>query len=133
MKGSCLCGRNRYEVEGLIPHTTHCHCSLCRKFHGAAFATYGVVEREKFRWLSDGRELAEYTDSNGNTRGFCKHCGSSLTFRAPGDEGTVDIALGTLDDAPDLPPSAHIHVASKAGWFEICDKLPQFPADHELP
>jgi hypothetical protein len=133
MKGSCLCGRNRYEVDRFIPHATHCHCTLCRKFHGAAFATYGVAERAEFRWLSPGDELAEYIDSNGNRRGFCKHCGSSLTFQASGEDTTIDIALGTLDEAPGLSPSAHIHVASKADWVEICDGLPQFPDDHDLP
>jgi hypothetical protein len=38
--GSCLCGAVRYEVEGPATEVTHCHCGMCRKQHGAAFATY---------------------------------------------------------------------------------------------
>ncbi len=29
----------------------HCHCSMCRKFHGAAFSTYGEAKIENFKWL----------------------------------------------------------------------------------
>jgi hypothetical protein len=29
-------------------------------------------------------------------------------------------------ERPNLPPSKHIFVGSKAPWFEITDELPQF-------
>ena len=38
----------------------------------------------------------------------------------------VGIALGTLDEDPGVRPECHIYVDSKAPWFEISDKLPQF-------
>ena len=37
----------------------------------------------------------------------------------------VHVALGSLVDAPALPPVKHIFVGSKAPWFEIVDDLPQ--------
>ena len=40
IRGSCLCGAVRYEVRGEAISTFHCHCEICRKQHGAAFATY---------------------------------------------------------------------------------------------
>ena len=49
MRGTCLCGGIVYEVNALEPKMGHCHCSMCRKFHGAAFATYGEAKRENFR------------------------------------------------------------------------------------
>jgi hypothetical protein len=39
-QGRCLCGRVRYEIPGEIYSVVHCHCSMCRKHHGAAFATW---------------------------------------------------------------------------------------------
>jgi hypothetical protein len=33
--------------------------------------------------------------------------------------------MGTLVDAPDIKPSMHIFVESKAPWHEITDDLPQ--------
>jgi hypothetical protein len=36
--------------------------------------------------------------------------------------------MGTLDDDPGIRPTFHVFVASKAVWFEITDRLPQFEA-----
>ncbi|MGZ0843339.1 GFA family protein, partial [Klebsiella pneumoniae subsp. pneumoniae] len=33
-------------TDAPIESASHCHCSQCRKAHGAAFATYGKVRRE---------------------------------------------------------------------------------------
>ena len=44
--GSCLCGSIRYTLDRPIEEIDHCHCSMCRRFHGAAFATYGRVPRQ---------------------------------------------------------------------------------------
>ena len=45
--GGCMCGKVRYEAEAPA-WVGHCHCHLCRKHTGAAFATmlwYPEVER----------------------------------------------------------------------------------------
>jgi hypothetical protein len=31
VRGSCLCGGIRYEVDGPLGMVVHCHCSMCRK------------------------------------------------------------------------------------------------------
>jgi hypothetical protein len=50
-KGSCLCGAVAFEVDSFLESAAHCHCSMCRKFHGAEYATYVSVSRESFRLL----------------------------------------------------------------------------------
>jgi len=35
--GSCLCGGVEFEIDGPLTAPLNCHCSLCRKQHGAAF------------------------------------------------------------------------------------------------
>lgn len=37
-RGGWLCGATGYVVDGEFARVTHCHCSTCRKGHGAAFA-----------------------------------------------------------------------------------------------
>lgn len=97
---------------------------MCRRFHGAAFATFGECPAEAFRWLTGEDRLASYRAPNGTTRRFCRDCGSSLTYAPAGDDGaTVQFALGTLDGDPGHRPDAHIFVGSKACWFEIRDDL----------
>ena len=41
--GGCLCGSIRYEIMAALKDAEHCHCSMCRKAHGAAFSTNAVV------------------------------------------------------------------------------------------
>lgn len=125
--GSCLCGAVKFEVDGFLPQVAHCHCSMCRKFHGAAFATIAGVSSSRFRWAEGEGALKEYTAGNGTTRTFCRHCGSSLTFSSPrAPEDVVEIALGALDDDVPVDPSAHIFVGSRASWTVIGDDLPQY-------
>lgn len=80
LRGSCLCGSVRYEIRGAVGRAVHCHCSMCRKAHGAAFATYGRVERSDFTLVSGAGDIASYSSSPGVTRTFCKRCGSNLQF-----------------------------------------------------
>ena len=39
IRGSCLCGDVAFCVDGPLELRSHCHCSMCRKTHGSAFAT----------------------------------------------------------------------------------------------
>ncbi|MDH3535740.1 MAG: GFA family protein [Gammaproteobacteria bacterium] len=131
-RGSCLCGKIRFEVDQFAPHTGNCHCSMCRKFHGAAFATIAEARREHFRWISGAALLKDYTASNGTTRSFCGNCGSSLTFASPkANPGLVEIALGCFDDEVPVRPDAHIYVGSGAAWALPQDDLPQFEAGRD--
>ena len=125
LRGSCLCGSVRYEIRGAVGRASHCHCSMCRKAHGAAFATYGRVERSDFVLVSGAGEIASYSSSPGVARTFCKRCGSNLQFISDRRPTTFSLALGTLDVDPKVQASLHIFVDSKAPWFQITDDLPQ--------
>ena len=48
--GQCLGDSIKYEVDRLESNMAHCHCPVCCKFHGAAFATFGEDKSENFRW-----------------------------------------------------------------------------------
>ncbi len=132
MTGRCLCGKVCYRVTQLEAQVAHCHCSMCRKFHGAAFATYGEAKTENFRWLSGKHLLKQYRAENGTLRQFCSECGASLTFAPANDDGSlIEFSLATLESDIDVRLDAHIFVANKACWYEISDELPQFMQDRE--
>ncbi|TFH41882.1 MAG: GFA family protein [Lysobacterales bacterium] len=125
--GSCLCGVVKFEIDEFMPQVAHCHCSMCRKFHGAAYATFAGVNRSKFRWMQGEDALKGYTAENGTTRTFCRHCGSSLTFASPrASEEVMEIALGAMDEDIPVKPNAHIFVASGANWTVLSDDIPQY-------
>ena len=123
MTGSCLCGAVRYEITGSFKLIGHCHCSICRKSHGAAFATWGMIDPSQFRWTAGESLLRGYESSPGALRCFCSRCGSPLVCTHHGEVG--EVVLGTLDSDPGARPSEHIFVDSKAPWHEITDALPQ--------
>lgn len=125
--GSCLCGVVKFEIDEFLPQVAHCHCSMCRKFHGAAYATIAGVPRSKFRWVEGELALKGYTAENGTTRTFCSHCGSSLMFSSTlAPENVIEIALGAVDGDFPFKPDAHIFVGSCANWTVLCDGLPQY-------
>lgn len=138
-RGSCLCGAVHYRVDGDFERVTHCHCSMCRKTHGAAFATYATVAERQLRIDSradDGRAdtscnagtLRWYRSSASVERGFCSGCGASLFWRdAVHEPGRVAFSLGTLDTPLAPGEQRHIHVDAKADWYRIEDHWPQSP------
>lgn len=124
IKGGCLCGRVRYEVAGQLFNASHCHCSMCRKHHGAAFSTYAECKPEDFKWISGEDLVKVHETSPGDGWCFCTACGSSLA-------GTLDgrvrfVTLGTVEGDPGIRPASHEFVGSMAGWHEITDALPQY-------
>ena len=129
IRGSCLCRAVRFEVAAPLGRMTHCHCSMCRKAHGAAFATYADVPAAGFRFVAGEEHVAAYRSSAGVRRTFCRRCGSNLQFLADARPGVIELAIGSLDDDPGKRPEGHIFVGSKAPWFEIADGLPRLAAD----
>ncbi len=130
INGSCLCGRLRYEIEGAFEGMVNCHCSMCRKHHGAAFATFALTAATQFRWLAGESEVARFESSPGMFRTFCPVCGSNAPI-VSGD--SVYVPAGNLDDDPGIAPEMHIYVNSKAPWHVIADQLPQFAEEPPPP
>jgi hypothetical protein len=124
-EGSCCCGRIRYRLRGPFGSFSHCHCTDCRKTHGAAFATYLGVERARFELVRGGEGLSGHTTETGTRRNFCRDCGSSLTCTVAAEPDTVYVAAGTLDTPLRLAPEYHIFVRSKVPWLDLNDGLPQ--------
>lgn len=131
--GSCLCGSVQYSINKIEKQMAHCHCSMCRKFHGAAFATYGEVRTENFHWICGQDILKHYVAENETKRSFCSICGSSLIFTPSNDTGEyVEFALGTLDSKIENIPDAHIFTDYGCSWFKITDDLPQHHDDRDV-
>lgn len=126
-RGGCLCGTIRYQVSAFEPRIAHCHCTMCQRFHGAAFSTFGEVRLEHFKWDQGEEALQSYQAENGTVRQFCSHCGSSLRFLSPYnlEDETVEVAIATLDDPQSLQVDAHIYTATQVPWIKLCDGLPQ--------
>src|SRR5262245_60337519 len=63
LQGSCLCGAVTYQASGPFNMMIHCHCSMCRKHHGSAFATFVGAPLMGFKWLSGEDNILAYASS----------------------------------------------------------------------
>ena len=109
MTGSCLCGTVRWRLDGPVTGTTHCHCSMCRKAHGAPFGTYGRGRAADFRFESGTDAIVPYESSPGFLRDFCGRCGSVVPNAEddlPRHETWPEGESGPVVDRPaPLPPA----------------------------
>lgn len=124
VRGSCLCGEVAWEAAPPFELMTHCHCSLCRKAHGAAFATFVAAPVAGFRFVRGEAGISRYESSPGFLRSFCGRCGSAVPSVEEGER--IFLPAGCLDDDPGVRPLAHIFVGSMAPWHALSDALPRF-------
>ena len=127
--GHCECGRVRYEVDGDIEDFSHCHCSQCRRLHGAAYATFAGVARERFRYVAGEADIKVYASSEFNDRIFCGECGSSILVDTKREPEFVYLSMSTVEGDPPRPAGYHQFVGSKAPWHEIVDDLEQYAGE----
>ncbi|WP_338131584.1 GFA family protein [Vibrio tubiashii] len=124
-EGSCLCGSIRFKVKGFSEKVANCHCSMCRKFHGAAFGT--LVGVKVLSWLAGKNFLKEFVALNGTTRTFCSNCGSSLGFRVEGESlENIELAISAFDVDIPVKVDAQIYIGYKANWCQLQSDLPAY-------
>ena len=75
--GRCECGAVSYEADCEISDFSHCHCSQCRRLHGAAYVTFAEVKADKFRYGSGEDHTKICHASAARDRGVCGTCGAS--------------------------------------------------------
>lgn len=63
LTGRCLCGAIAYEIKGELGTVVNCHCSKCRRWHGAAFRTRAAVKSKDFKWTKGEEHLTKYNSS----------------------------------------------------------------------
>jgi hypothetical protein len=103
----------------------HCHCTVCRRAHGAGFVTWFSVAPEQLTVVEGESHLVRYKSSSHGTRSFCSLCGSSLFCTTAKDPGRLDIVLANMDGPIDMAPQAHVFFESKVDWVSIGDDLPR--------
>ncbi|GAB4183087.1 MAG: GFA family protein [Thalassobaculales bacterium] len=125
--GGCQCGAVRYRAAGPLRHPHFCHCRMCQRAFGNVFAAFGSVATAGLQWL--GERPAEYRSSPIARRGFCRHCGTPLTFQYDARPDRIGLSLGSLDDPAAHPIVGHLGVESRVPWLHLGDGLPATETD----
>ena len=69
-------------------------------------------------------EPAFYASSNIAHRGFCRDCGTPLTF-ADDDRDQIEVTTGSLDDPSAFPMTEHFGIESRVAWVSLNPGLPE--------
>ncbi len=125
--GRCLCGEIEFTATLPSKWVAHCHCTMCRRAHGAAFVTWVGVHEDSCRIDDPAARLRWYRSSGPAERGFCSQCGSTLFFRSSRWPGELHIALANFSDPVDRAPQLHVFWDSHVDWVSIdpADGLPR--------
>lgn len=117
--GSCLCGAVSFRLQSEPKAVSNCHCKMCQKQHGAAFATYASMPRSDLEYLSGQELLISYNSSESVVRKFCSVCGSNIEWssseRFP---GWVSITVASLDTNFEPKSIKDIHWESRVCWLQ---------------
>lgn len=122
---SCLCGTVKIEIYGPITDIIHCHCSLCRKSTGSAYATNGFVDSQQFKIVTGRDHVNAYEFKPGRKRHFCARCASPLFSSNTDKPRKLRLRLGLLDSDISERPMSHNFVTSKANWEDLDVVLPR--------
>lgn len=125
VNGSCLCGAIKFRADLPSKWCAHCHCSLCRKAHGAGYVTWVGFAATQVSIINEDQKLVWYESSPGAQRGFCQQCGSTLFFRSERWAGELHIVLANIDDDIDRQPQANVYFDNHVNWMPIDNSLKQ--------
>ena len=125
LEGGCLCRRVRYRVSGEPFDAEFCHCRMCQKVAGAAFANWMDFRAGQVAWTAGAP--AEYESSQGVWRGFCARCGSTLSFRDDRYPQYLTLTIASLDDPETVQPTHHIFTESEVSWLSVDDGREKYP------
>ncbi|MEX0309540.1 MAG: GFA family protein [Tateyamaria sp.] len=119
--GGCQCGAVRFAIAKLGTATI-CHCRMCQKAFGNFFAPLVEVDVADVIWTRGTRSI--FHSSSTNWRGFCKDCGTPLTYEF---DGGLEIAIGALDDPDAASPQVQVNASFRRACVAQLAALPEKP------
>ncbi|MCL1633233.1 GFA family protein [Luteimonas sp. SX5] len=125
LQGGCQCGAVRYSITGEPMLAAICHCTMCRRAHAAPAVAWAMFDESQVAF--DKGQPHPYASSPDARRGFCRDCGTQISFTASFLPGLIDISLGSLDDPEAIRPTLHYWDNEHLSWVDFADGLPRHP------
>lgn len=124
-QGSCLCGKITFQIEAEPVAVSNCHCNMCQKQHGAAFATYARFKRSQVSYLSGEDNLAIYQSSDNVQRKFCAGCGANIEWGYSSGEFAIWVAMALgLFDTEIVPVTVkELHEDTQVSWWKAASDM----------
>lgn len=128
--GGCQCGAVRYALYAEPTRASICHCRMCQKAFGSYFAPLAGVPPGDFAWTHGSQGV--FKSSALVERGFCRDCGTPLTFRYL-DRDRISVSLGSLDEPERVPPLHQHGLESRMPFLAALIDLPGTRTDEDNP
>jgi hypothetical protein len=120
--GGCQCGKVRYALY-VAPENSHvCHCRMCQRATGGLFAALAGGPKSAFAWTRG--EPAFFESSNLAKRGYCRDCGTPLSFAYNQPEARFYVTIGSLDAPAAAPIIRQYGIESRISWVKFCEDAP---------
>jgi len=121
-QGGCACGDVRYQLASSPLFVHACHCTLCQRQSGSAFALNAMIEADRVVLISGQTEeiLVPTGSGKGQKVSRCPSCRVAVwsVYNGAGDLFRF-VRVGSLDEPDRCPPDIHIHTASQQSWFVL--------------
>jgi hypothetical protein len=129
LRGSCLCGSVKYELDALPVTAGYCHCTRCQHRTGTAAAASAQIVPGSLRITAGVEDVRSWTpDDGGYEKCFCGACGGALWSADPANRDHLFVRLGTFDTDPGIRPQYRQFVSYAAAWEPLPDDgLPRYP------
>ncbi|MEZ5937711.1 MAG: GFA family protein [Hyphomonadaceae bacterium] len=121
--GGCQCGAVRYALHVPRVENAHaCHCRMCQRAVGGAFALLAGCPKPAVEWTRG--EPAFFASSSLARRGYCRDCGTPLSFSYDDPDARFYVTIGSLDDPEAAAIGKQYGVESKLAWVSFCEDVP---------
>lgn len=125
--GGCACGAVRYRLKTKPMRVHCCHCHVCQKQTGAAFAINAIIETRNIELLK-GRPVAVPVPRVHASHDIhrCRKCQVAVWSDYGRRPGLRFVRVATLDEPHTLKPDIHIYTRAKVPWLKLTDGKPAF-------
>lgn len=121
LTGGCQCGAVRYRLASEPTGASVCYCRMCQKAFGNYFAPLAGVPRADLVWTRG--TPASFRSSELVVRGFCRDCGTPLTYAAD-DRDRISVSIGSLDEPDGVRPASQFGTESQPDLIAHLHALP---------
>ena len=111
-----------------------CHCTNCQRQTGSAFVINGLIETDRIEVLSGAPEPVAMPTESGRPHDVyrCPTCKTALWSNYGARPSLRFLRVGTLDQAAQFEPDAHIFVRSKLPWVVLPEATPAFDIYYDM-
>jgi hypothetical protein len=118
--GGCQCGRVRYRAEEPRDRSSVCYCGMCQKASGGPFMAFVRFRANQVQWSTPPDVFAS---SNLVERGFCRNCGTPLSYRQISGPH-ISLTINSLDDPESVRPEMRFSANMEVSWCGSLSALP---------